>query len=583
MINNLLEGFKKMYKQYGDQFISDRHKLDLGLYIKVNLDQSLETFIITKNNQEDFVDTTYQWFQKRDFISKYLDSNKAITTTPIKRIHSNNYMSWFVKRNSLFEEKNSSSSDKVMQKSEVIAMNQSYFESLKGAALNKKEIVTLLTRPFSESNFEFARGCLTEDFDRIYRTIEAHKDDFTKYVRIFFDFEYLDYERESNRYFYHKIFNSDAYNTNVDGTLYGLSNFNMGMNSKKPYLEHKTMRRNAPYMVTLEEALLTYKYSLYLKTHGFGSHYQLTSQIPRDALSTIPLKSYESQNLIQLGQDNGNVVIENYDIISAYNEEMLYRTDNHLSATYKTAEGVIITKSYEPKIVNSVKTMEADLDRYLFLGQLIFNYTKEAKEIKPSQYITKLQIEALLPSRTLLYDYFYKGYTENLEIFITRYAHPLLLEAVKKGKGVDAFNVYYSIKLYCEEEKPLVSVEQCKLELNELIEAQGDGRFNSIEAYSYAAGQLANFLLSRSQSSKKNHDAVEPFLNRKNVGQLNEELTYWFKRYAHDISMGSRKFNKLYATILSYDKEAVKQDDYFLAGYLSSNIMYEKKEAKINE
>jgi len=583
LIDNLLEGFKKVYEQYGDQFISDRHKLDLGLYIKVNLDQTFETFIVSKSNQDDFVDSNYQWFQKRDFISKYLESNKAIATTPIKRIHSNNYMSWFVKRGTLFEEQTSGDTDKSMQLSEVIAMNNSYFESLKSSTLNKKEILSLLPRPFSESNFDFARQSLTEEFERVFKVIVANKDGFTKYVRVFFDFDYLDYERESNRYFYHKLFNSDTYNTTVDGTLYGLSNFNMGMNSKKPYLEHKTMRRNAPYMVSLDEALLTYKYSLYLKTQGYGVHYQSMSQILIESLSKLPVKSYESQNLIQLGQDNGNVIIENYDVISAYIDSAKYRTVNHLNATYKTDNGISVTKSYDPMVIDSIKSIESDLDHYLFLGQLIFNYTKEAKEIKPSQYITKIQIEALLQSRVLLYDYFYKGYTENLEIFVTRFAFTLLLEAIKKGKGVDAFNVYYSMKLYCKEEKPLVSVEHCKVELNELLEAREDECFKSVELYSYAAGQLAYFLLSRSQSSKKNHDAIEPFLNRRNVGQLNEELMYWFKRYAYDISMGARKFNKLYAAILSFDKSAFKLDDYFLAGYLSSNVLYEKKEAKINE
>lgn len=573
MIDNLLEAFEIAYRKHGDDFISDEHKLDLGLYIRVHPDQSVTSLVINKGDHDNRVDETYQWFQKRDFLSKYLESNKAVLTDPIKRVHSNNYLSWFVKKDTLME------SDKTLNRQDIIKMSVSYFDSLEGEALNKPEINDMLEGPFDQEKFKFCKTFLTENFDQIETEVEANKATFTNYVKVFFDFDLSIYQRESNRYFYHKIFNSDAYNIHYEGALYGLSNFNMGLNSKKPYLEHKTMKRRAPYMVSLDKALIGYKYSLYLKNHGYGVRYQSTDKPLISELKKDIENSIESQNLIYLSQDNGSAIIQDYDIIPSFTDRISYFTENHLEVMRKDQETqAIIFRAYTSAYKDSIYTLEEDLDKYVFLGQLKRNYFTDGKSIKPSQFITKIQVELLLQSRQLLFDYFRKGIKENLNVFCDKYCLKLVLEALKKGKGVDAFNVYYSLKKHCKGEKSVNSIQTYKEELRTVLESTEDQYLKSHESYSFAAGQLAYYLLSRSGASKKNHDIVEPFLNRRQVGQLNEELTYWFKRYAHDIGMNFRKFNRLYAAVLAYDKTAVKHDDVFLAGYLSTNMLYEKKE-----
>jgi len=580
MLENLLEGFKKAYDEHGDEFICLSHRLDDGLYIKIGPDRHLESYVYTKDDFENAVDETYRWFQKRDFISKYLESNKAIPTKPLKRIHSNNYLTWFVKRDTLME------SEKTLTASEIIGMTESYYESLVDSKLNQSTVLANLEDDFSEETYEFCKGYMMRHYLDLEEEIIKRKDDFSNYIKVFFDFDFSMYIRESNRYYYHKIFNSDAYNVTIDDTLYGLSNFNMSLNSKKPYLEHKTMRRNAPYMITLESALLGYKYSLYLKNHGYGIRYQpserkLTGELDKELRDLM-----ESQNLIYLTQDNGLPVVVDYDIISSYDDKLDYKSENHLEVSYKEkSTSEIITKYYEPIKGYSKKSLESDVDQYLFLKQLTRNYFSEGKDIKPSKFINKIQIEHLLQSRALLFDYFYKGMDENLRIFVDKNAFPLVIEALKRSKtaGCDAYNIYFSMKKFCKGEDQVKSIQRYKEELKKMMESETDILFTDVELYSFAAGQLAYYLLSRSGASKKNHDVVESFLNRKNAGQLNEELMYWFKRYAHDIGMSFGKFNRLYAGVLTFDKSAVKQDDIFLAGYLSNNMFYEKKEVLEDE
>lgn len=578
MLANLLEGFKLSYEQYGDDFISDQHKLDAGLYICIKPDGTLTSHIIEKSKDEIPIDEAYKWFQRRDFISKYLESNKAIQTEPRKLIHSNNYLTWFVKKDTLI------GTDKTLARDQVISLSASYFQSLIGEKLNNESVQKMLVGDFNETAYIYCRDFICQNYELIESEVLEYNEKFTFYVKVFFDFEYELYQRESNRYLYHKIFNSDVYNIDVDGHIYGLSNFNMGLNTKKPYLEHKTMKRNTPYMVSLEDALLGYKYSLYLKNHGYGTRFQIMGEMLQGQLNSNLQNSMESQNLIYLEQDNGSVVIKDYDIIPVYDVRSDYKTENHLAVVRKDIEtGIVKIKSYEQLLFGNKSNLETAVDKFLFLGQLTRNYFVEGKEIKPSKFITKIQIELLLQSRNLLFDYFYKGIEHNLNVFIEKYGFFLVIEALKKDKGVDAFNVYYSIKKFCKGEEQVNTIQMYREQVKTLIEGEEEQYLENSEVYSFAAGQLAYYLLSRSGASKKNHDVIESFLNRKTVAQLNEELTYWFKRYAHDIGMNFKKFNRLYAALLAYDKKDSKVDDAFLSGYLSNNLLYEKREVLENE
>ena len=84
------------------------------------------------------------------------------------------------------------------------------------------------------------------------------------YLKIFFAEEPKLYVQEEQRYVMTKIFNKNDYNVEIDGQIYGLSNDNLGLNSKKPYLEKKTRKMTIPYLITPEEAIGQRKFFDYL-------------------------------------------------------------------------------------------------------------------------------------------------------------------------------------------------------------------------------------------------------------------------------------------------------------------------------
>ena len=70
------------------------------------------------------------------------------------------------------------------------------------------------------------------------------------------DHSLVRYKNESEIYLSLKIFNDIKYNKNLDDNIFGLSNGNMGLNSKKPFLENKSRKLSIPFLINSENALL---------------------------------------------------------------------------------------------------------------------------------------------------------------------------------------------------------------------------------------------------------------------------------------------------------------------------------------
>src|SRR5699024_10279628 len=128
LINDLLSLFKKSYEKHGDKAILDNYTLKDGLYIRINKDNSKNFLIIkAKKDKEGNIDyleeneineknmELYEWFKTRDYYSSLLEMNKAID--PKKKIHSNNYMTLFIKKDNLLGS-NSLSTKEIMERIE---------------------------------------------------------------------------------------------------------------------------------------------------------------------------------------------------------------------------------------------------------------------------------------------------------------------------------------------------------------------------------------------------------------------------------------------------------------------------------
>lgn len=121
MLRECVEIFNKIYLEQGDKLITDSYELEQGDYFIVKKDGNFEHIKIEKDTTSSSVEK-YDYLSQRDYYSKLLDMNKPIDGK--KQIHSNNYLSFFIKNNVLGEKKDTL--DEVIKK---------YYEILKNPLL----------------------------------------------------------------------------------------------------------------------------------------------------------------------------------------------------------------------------------------------------------------------------------------------------------------------------------------------------------------------------------------------------------------------------------------------------------------
>src|SRR5699024_6245685 len=98
------------------------------------------------------------------------------------------------------------------------------------------------------------------------------------------------------------------------------------------------------------------------------------------------------------------------------------------------------------------------------------------------------------------------------------------------------------------------------------------------ELFGFALGQSLYYLLSLSEAADKNHSLILPILQTKKLKRMKELTNNIYQKYSYAIGMNNRRFNKLISMIMSYEgSEKVDQQEMIIAGFTSSNIIYEKR------
>lgn len=511
------------------------------------------------------LDNTNQYFdfiQYADYMSRYLESNKAIGD---KNIHSNNYLTLFMKKENLFN-------GKIMK--ETLA---NYYEVFRDP-YKKKYSKTQLRKAFELLEDKYGKA----DVDRIDKIetwvkenlfqfeVEADK----SYLKLFFLYDTEEYKKESEKYILANIYNSADYNTLIKGELYGVPNNNMGLNSKKPFLEQKSRKNTAPILLSQEEVLLQKKFFDYLNNMATKGHVNL--YFGEDDVQTFdnlgtPESKFSGYFLrIQKGMEPE---IHDYDVITSFNDEIRpICIKNVLRIKQSDLEyGTIHTLGNLKHIINSV----------LFKKFLLTNFFTEPGDI--TIYDEGLKKNLLLARRTL-FNWFYKGIDDAVWALLKKCSLDLIKGSIYRGelwkdggRACEQFNLYISLKYYFEGRElmnnSILDVDKLREKINQVT----TGCIESDEEFYFAAGQLANYFLTLSKAKVKSHFLSKPILTAKTNEKIKEELKKLYHKYSYDIKF-ARRFNNLYGMVCLYTGGNSKvNEDALLAGYLHSSLIYESK------
>lgn len=583
MLKECLEVFKSDLKENRQQIIDAYVPAD-GTYVIVS--PKGDSFEI-----KDYFDIKYDKKEKEligktninfydvcnyDYNSKLIDMNKPIDGKKI--IHSNNYLSFFIKKESLENRKLTN---------EIINNYYSILENpIKKYEKNKKavELYKSIEKDIGKVDLELIEKIKIWIKNNIFNLdIEIKGKD---YLKIFFEYPCKKYINEGKRYLIPNIYNNNDCNIEFDGDIYGLPNNNMGLNSKKPYLENKTRKNTSPYLIDAEEVQLQKEFFDYLMNEVSRGKVNAFIDLDKKIIDVkengkVPENDFNGLFLrLKKGKE---VEIHDFDTITSYKsilkKELIMKNILELNLESKLNQKYLeCYHSFKKK-----EDVQKILDEVFFSSYLINNYFTDAGDISIKDNVVK---NNLLIARNSIFNWIYKGIQKGscngISAVLDKVSLNLIKGAINNGyiaRAGHQFNLRWSLREYFQGGIGMADIiHDLKSTLRVKINEKDTSKIDDDKEYYFAIGQLINYLLSKSKGKKRPHSLANQFINSKNNDDLKVKLRKLYVKYSYNPDVNSKRFNNLYAMIVGYLPEGKVDTDLVIAGYLNSSLIYEKSE-----
>lgn len=569
MLKECLDVFKKIYEEKGESLILDTYVPAEGSYVLVDRDGAIKEIKELPKQKEPPED--FESFIEKDYLSALIDMNKPIDKKKV--IHSNNYYAFWVKKDSIRPDKNG----KVKLTQEII---DDYYGLLKAPEnkYRKKglELYEVVEAEIGKPDLEMIERHKDWIKNNIFSIVQDnHLKDDKSYLKIYFDANKEAYQRENRRYVIPNVYNTTDYNVPVEDKIFGLPNDNMGLNAKKPYLENKTRKNTMPYLISTEEVAVQKKFFDYLYNQAClgKSNIYLNEEDGIIALSNNESLKQSFRGYYLRIQKGKELEIHDFDEITGFEAEIEpIELKQYIPVPEKNATDLVYEK------VKKLEDVKILINSVFFKKFLITNFFTDAKDIRLND--TKVK-EELLRCRTGYFNWFFKGESVAVRSFFAESSLVLIKNSILNRhipKAIEQFNVRESILNYFEGgERMEQTYEEIFERLSEMINSDTRSTIEDDAMYYYAAGQIAQFLLSLNQSSKPTPALVNPVINARTAQQLQVVLERLYKKYNYAIKYPQR-ISRLYSMFLLHMPENKKTDSQMLiAGYLDRSLVYEKK------
>lgn len=594
MLQEVLEVFEKKLRK-NSRIIIDSHTLKDGTYrlIEIGDDdnwkiaKTLDVSFNKKSKEMDgHNDEDYFFIQELDYYSKLLEMNKPID--PKKIIHTNNYLCIAVKKESIVLNKLTP---------EII---KNFFSILKNPIVKyekkakSRELFKNVEEQLGPVDIDLINKIESYVLNNdIFENIELTK---KNYVKVFFVFADRDktieyYKKERERYLLPNLYNSNDYNFNDEGTILGLPNNNMGMNSKKPFLENKTRKVTVPYLLDQQKALLQsqlFDYLLGEVSKGRYNFYINNFHDREDIRAYTDLEEPDdliSGYYLRCRKEKNEVEIVYADNISNYSKFLKkpFILKNYIGILQKDIDKS--TLPYDISIDNLWQIRHL-IDSIFFEGRLQFNLYSRVEDIQINDAVLK---RCLLENRGVLSAWFYQGEMNQISSSLDQLSMKLIKNAILNDEPYKAqrqFNLRWSLLSYFDDERKIgEKMEDIQEKLRKHINSKKDEKweFDDDYEFAYAIGQLAQYFLSLNKSNSKSSAYINAFLNAKDVSLMKKKIINSYKKYDYLISpIEGGRVQQLVEHIMLYTPQ-VLQDEYILAGFSAMMLVYEKnKEEKEN-
>ncbi len=389
------------------------------------------------------------------------------------------------------------------------------------------------------------------------------------------------YQKEGKRYLLPNIYNNNESNINIDSLLFGLPNNNVGMNAKKPYLEHKTRNIKEPYLISMDEALLQDKFFDYLMGKASTGMTHVYVDLKKEEF--IFCKPNEFTNKFTYGyylriQKGKEVEVHNFDSIPRYSYylDQVFEFKQVIPIPVKVM--ATLTTSYGTK--NNLGEMEKMIDDVFFGKWLAHNYTTEPGDLNVKDGVIKYN---LIKSRDRLYSWFYKDDRSDMEELLKTVSLSLIINSLANGyewRAKHQLNLRWSLMDYFAENNNMeVIMTDVRKQMREHINCKQDWSFSSDDEYYYAVGQLVAFYLSRTKAGKKPQSFINPFIQAKTDEVIKRRLRQLYPKINYDLDLNDNYRDRtLTGHVFRYQPVNKVNQDMLISGFADRSLVYEKKE-----
>lgn len=605
MFEECLEVFKREL-DYDNNLILDEYIPADGSYIIVDAEGKIKNYQDIKldkkkrGTSEAVVKGSY--FKEicfYDYHSKLISMNKPIDS---KVIHSNNYLSFAVKKESI-----------TSKLTEAIIDN--YYDILKNP-LEKKykkskeasKIYQNFEKEYSPVNIEILEKCRSWIKQHIFSIDKLVQIDLGKkdYLKIFFEVFEVNEEdnknrelfiQEDNRYIYPNIYNKSEYIINVKKKVYedtyGLPYYGINMNRKKPFLKIKTRKTFIPYLLDMDKALLQkqfFEYLMSLAVNGKNNiyidikNYRIRAYSDQDERKDFSEISSGYYLRIQKGKEleiqvQDNIVDYQNKLLLNFYYQDFFKMNVENYPEYTKDIGIHSKRTSVGRLINEI----------FFSKYLLTNYFTDASDVSVKDSVLK---RTIVMYRNVIFDWIYKGIDNNFELAERRFSLDLIKNALINNytlRAMTQLNLHWSFKDYFTELKQQGGEKMAEIatEIRESIKERVTSKeevkmpINDKEYY-YAVGQIAAYFISLSKAGKKSQSMINLVINISDDRVLKERLIQLYKKYNYAIDHYNVRFKNLFAMILGYKPAAQTdrqtKDEMILFGYMDSNSIYTKKE-----
>ena len=571
MIDEALEVFKKIYDKEGEKLVVNKHIPKDGTYILVNIKsgkiiEKLNIFYDKKSKKIDGeLNQYYGYFRAFDYYSNLVDMNKPMD--PKKTIHSNQIYSFFIKKESIRENKLTKSIIEGYKKNLLNPEEKYNSKEAKELYKNIAEKLPKIEKNIVEDIFLWIEDNVNENL--------LDNDNKKDYLKIFFVEEDLDkslevFKNEHKRYIIPNIFNSNDYNKKIGETIYGLSNNNMGLNAKKAFLENKTRRVSTPYLVNTDEILLQYAFYNYLlpevKQGNYFIYFLENEIIPRTYKEGCP----NGAKYLLNASYSKDVDIKNFNVISKNNdEEIIINFKEILHKKKKDTDEI----EYGEKMMNNI-------NKILFYNSLLGNFLLNDGDLD----IKDIEVKKLLMKyRNSFYKWFYLNDEAEVKKNIRKIYLDDVMVTIGNGhffKASQQLDFGFCLEKYFYGKSELMEeiMNVKEVFLNHTL-SEEEWEFLNDEEYFFAVGQILAYINYMRNSKAKSLNFIKQLTFVKNIDVLKEKIKKIVISYSHIFETKNKKINRTISNISLYEPKEIRID-ILLAGFTADIIFFKKREEK---